>query len=222
MKKLPIIGITADMAEKLHFLNIAYADAVAKMGGVPVILPANELVLNDALNLLDGLLLSGGDDIHASHFGQNLHEKAVGVNPWRDAAELSLGRAALERDLPILGICRGMQMLNVICGGSLNQHIEGHKQNEPRDVPTHDVEISGRLANLMGGGQIKTNTIHHQVVDRVGDGLEICGRAKDGQIEALWGIGRRFVCAVQWHPEELVAHEGHARIFSGFIKACLR
>jgi len=216
-----IIGVTADMELRRHFLNKAYVDAVAACGAVPLILPANGHVV-EALDMIDGLLLSGGGDIHGDFFGQPLHEKAGDVHIQRDEAEIALAWEAWERSVPIFGICRGLQVLNVALGGDIIQHIEGHKQKEPRHVATHMVRAAGRLAETVGWREFMVNSIHHQVVGRVAAGLEVCGTAEDGYIEALCAPERPFVVGVQWHPEELMVHEPHRRLLEAFVDACKR
>jgi len=218
-KKPPIIGITADMDEKRLFLNKVYAQAVIQAGGLPIVLPTNTHS-TEALEFIDGLLLSGGGDIHAANFGQPLHEMATDVNTQRDEAEICLGRAAIARNMPIFGICRGMQMLNVLFGGDLVQHIDGHKQAEPRNVATHNVVLSGKLAALLGVKSVRVNSIHHQVPDKIGHGLEICAYSEDGYVEAIWAADKDFVLGVQWHPEELMAQSEHVKLFAVFVDIC--
>jgi len=224
MPNPPIIGITADSTDKHHFLNHVYVDAVVAAGAIPLVLPSVGNCAVDALfSRIDGLLLSGGGDMCASHFGQTLDPRAVDVQPIRDEMELALAQAALERDMPILGICRGMQLLNVLRGGDLFQHIEGHKQDEPRHVATHQVTISGRLAQLLRVETITTNTIHHQAVGKIGKNFEVCASTADGIVEAIWATDRKFVVGVQWHPEELSgqtqSQDRHAAIFTAFVTA---
>jgi len=220
MPKRPIIGITADIDDKSHYLNHAYIEAVIHSGAIPFVLPCKDVrFASMMLDRLDGLLLSGGGDMYAGHFGQPLDHRAVGVEPVRDEVELAIAQAATERDMPILGICRGMQLLNVQRGGDLFQHIEGHKQNEPRDVATHQVSIGGPLAELLKAETIETNTIHHQAIDKIGKNFEVCGCAADGIVEAIWATDRKFVVGVQWHPEELMAHAPHVAIFTAFVAA---
>ena len=222
MPNPPIIGITADTDDKHHFLNRVYIDAVVASGAIPLVLPCNDVRFAATfLDCIDGLLLSGGGDMCASHFGQTLDPRAVDVQPIRDGVELNLAQLALDRNMPVLGICRGMQLLNVLRGGDLFQHIEGHRQSEPRNDATHSVTISGRLAALLNTETIKTNTIHHQAVDRVGGNFEVCGRTADGIIEAIWATDKDFVVGVQWHPEELMSYPPHAAIFAAFAAATL-
>ena len=212
----PIIGITASIDENRHYLNRVYADAVARAGGIPLILPADGC-FGEAFHVLDGLLLSGGGDIDGRFFGQPTHKKADDIWPERDEADIAAARLAYSRNMPILGICRGLQVLNVALGGNLVQHIEGHKQAGPRNVATHSVAVSGRLAQIMGAADVMVNSIHHQAADRVAENLIVCGTAPDGTIEALHDPRKPFVLALQWHPEELLHMPEHFRIFKEFM-----
>ena len=212
----PIIGITTSIDEKRNYLNHVYVSAVAQAGGVPLVLPVGGNVA-EMLDIVHGLLLSGGGDIDGRFFGQPTHEKATDIWPRRDEAEIAAARLAYARNMPILGICRGLQVLNVALGGDLIQHIDGHNQAEPRDMPTHTVRASGRLAQIMGAADVEVNSIHHQAVDAVADGLHICATAPDGTIEALFAADKAFVLGVQWHPEELTRFPAHFKIFKDFI-----
>jgi gamma-glutamyl-gamma-aminobutyrate hydrolase PuuD len=217
----PIIGITADIDDERHYLNRLYVDAIARAGGIPLVLPAADSMV-EAIDIIDGLLLSGGGDIGGRFFGQSTHEMATDIRPERDKAEIAAAKLAYARNMPILGICRGLQILNVALGGDLVQHIEGHKQDGPRNVTAHSAGISGKLAQIMGAGEVMVNTIHHQGADRVAHGLEICGRAPDKTIEALCCPVKPFVLAVQWHPEELIHMPEHFRIFEEFVRLSIR
>jgi putative glutamine amidotransferase len=191
-----------------------YVDAVQHAGGFALMLPPDSRLIEDpgeALGLLDGLLLAGGADIDPSSYGQEAHPETVGTVPERDAFEISLVRAAIERDLPVLGICRGMQLINVARGGTLLQHLPerfGHHEHR-RVVGSFDGaddEVGlreGTLAmRVVGEARHPTKSHHHQGVDRLGEGLEVSGTsAMDGLAEAIELPGRRFVLGVQWHPE---------------------
>lgn len=220
----PIIGITTSVDETRYYLNRAYVEAILRAGGIPLILPTNQNI-NEALNIIDGLMLSGGGDIDGSFFGQPTHEKADDIWPKRDEAEIAAARLAYAMDMPILGICRGLQVLNVAMGGDIVQHIEGHRQDAPRNVPTHEVCISGSLAHIMETTNVMVNSIHHQAAGRIAGGhmpaFQICGVAHDGVPEALCDESKRFVLAVQWHPEELIHMPEHFRIFQQFIVSIL-
>ncbi|MCA2967784.1 MAG: gamma-glutamyl-gamma-aminobutyrate hydrolase family protein [Acidobacteriaceae bacterium] len=178
-----------------------YFDALRSVGLTPV---------EPGADAYDAVLLAGGNDIDPAHYGQSPDPRLGPLDPPRDVYELDIAWAALERDLPILAICRGMQLLNVACGGTLHQHIDGH-----RDV-FHPVlaQPTSRLAHITGQSAFEVNSRHHQALDQLGDGLVVT--AHSGEIiEAAEMPGRRFVLAVQWHPEDLVgSHAPHRALFA--------
>lgn len=178
-----------------------YFDALRSVGLTPV---------EPGADAYDAVLLAGGNDIDPAHYGQSPDPRLGPLDPPRDVYELDIAWAALERDLPILAICRGMQLLNVACGGTLHQHIDGH-----RDV-FHPVlaQPTSRLAHITGQSAFEVNSRHHQALDQLGDGL--VATAHSGEIiEAAEMPGRRFVLAVQWHPEDLVgSHAPHRALFA--------
>lgn len=178
----------------------AYSECVASAGGLPV-----QLVLgvepSEVVARLDGLLLTGGADIDPAHYGAAPHPKLGPLEPERDAYELALARAAVDRGLPILGICRGHQLINVALGGTLHQHISGHRGKPTRDGHNVNVEEGSHLATLYGT-QATVNSLHHQATDRAGEGLAITARAGDGTVEGAEHESGRIL-TVQWHPELL-------------------
>ncbi len=191
-----------------------YVDAVHRAGGMAILLPPDpELVADpdEVLDLLDGLMLAGGADVDPSSYGAERHPETVGTVPERDIFEITLARRAFERDIPLLGICRGMQLMNVALGGTLHQHLpELHGHEEHRRVPgsfdgsDHDVRLKlGSLAARAAGEERHMcKSHHHQAVERVGAGLEVTGWAElDGLPEAIELPDRRFALGVQWHPE---------------------
>lgn len=165
----------------------------------------------DAMRGAEGLLVTGGVDIHPLQYGEApLGTEMENVQPGRDALERRALEVADEKGLPILAICRGMQMLNIHRGGALLQDIPGHRDGRAQEEKWrafHGVEVDGaaRLAEVLGGTEVQVNSRHHQAVDpaRVGEGLRVVGRADDGVVEALEGPGERFVVGVQWHPENM-------------------
>jgi putative glutamine amidotransferase len=191
-----------------------YVDEVNRAGGLAVLLPPDAQLVEcpeEALELLDGLLLAGGADIDPASYGAVAHAETQDSVPERDAFEIALTRAAIERDLPVLGICRGMQLINVALGGTLEQHLPEHLGHEDHrrvigtfDGSDHDVEVlDGTLAmRVIGAGVHGTKSHHHQGVDRLADGLSVGARSpRDGLIEAIELPERSFVLGVQWHPE---------------------
>jgi len=191
-----------------------YVGAVQRAGGFAVMLAPDPRLVEDpseALRLIDGLLLAGGADIDPAAYGQPAHGATTGTVPERDAFEIALVRTAIEQDLPVLGICRGMQLLNVARGGTLLQHLPerlGHHEHRRAvgsfDGADHEVQLTeGTLAmRVVGTARHATKSHHHQGVDRLGEGLQVSATSVlDGLPEAIELPGRRFVLGVQWHPE---------------------
>jgi putative glutamine amidotransferase len=198
-------------------LGMTYLQSIERAGGVPVVLPPCVTELETLLERLDGICLSGGPDLDPDAYGARVrHEELGPTEPSLDAFELELARAAIERGMPLLGICRGSQALNVACGGTLHQHVEGHRQNEPGCRPTHDVSVfdGTRLAALIGAGPYAVNSFHHQAVRRLGRGLTVAARAADGTVEAIERRGG-FALGVQWHAETLA----DGRLFEALVDA---
>jgi putative glutamine amidotransferase len=167
---------------------------------------------------LDGLLLAGGSDIDPARYGAPRHPETGEPDPDRDSLETVLLREALERDLPVLAICRGHQLLNVVLGGTLAQHIEGHLHPKQSDVHPITIASPSRLRSILGVDEFVVNSRHHQGVDRVASGLVVVARAPDNVVEALELPGKRFVLAVQWHPEDRTGGPD-AKLFEAFRDA---
>ena len=183
-----------------------YVHAVERAGGRPLLIPRSEDGIDETLDALDGLIFSGGSDLDPETYGQEPHDETAGVVSERDDAELALLQAALERDMPVLAICRGSQVLNVALGGDLVQHLpevgdEKHKHT-PGVFADHDVEVSEgtRLGELLGE-RAPVKSHHHQGFGRLGRGLVESAHAEDGTIEAVEDPSRRFTLGVLWHPE---------------------
>lgn len=234
----PLIGITVDYDERRadrHMLRQDYVRAVEAGGGLPVLLPALVDRAGSAalLDRLDGLVLSGGDDLDPALYGQERHPKLGRVIRERDDFELDLTREALQKDLPILAICRGHQVLNVATGGTLIQDIpsqlgrgRAHDPRRQRWERAHDVRIEPetRLSALFGKDLLAVNSSHHQALDRLGEGLVPSAHCPDdGIIEAVELRGRRFVMGVQWHPESLWNRPvSHQVLFAALAQASAR
>jgi putative glutamine amidotransferase len=214
--RLPIIGITtyAEMAtwdgwtEPAAFTPLAYVRAVEQAGGRPLLVPPNESAIEETLDVLDGVVFSGGGDLDPHTYGAEAHPETMQVNPARDQAELALLEAALARDMPVLAVCRGSQVLNVARGGDLVQHLpeevghDLHRHKQPM-MADHEVTVKAdtRLGSILGE-HAPVKSSHHQGFGRLGEGLREAAWAEDGTIEALEDPSHRFALGVLWHPEE--------------------
>jgi putative glutamine amidotransferase len=235
-RRLPLIGVSSSITVGANperaYVNSAYLHAVQQAGGVPVVLPP-QLSVTSLHRLgaeLSGLLLTGGGDIDPALFGEAPDATLYDVAPARDSLETSVLHLALGRGLPVLAVCRGVQVLNVALGGSLYQDVATepgtqlpHSQKEPRDQPTHKVKVTpgSRLARTLGADELEVNSMHHQAIHRLGRGLTAVAWAPDQLVEgAELDDPGRFVLGVQWHPEELVGHSEPARrLFSALVAA---
>lgn len=218
-----------------YTINAAYANAVVAAGGIPLVLPFQATDPADLLDSIDGLLLSGGGDIDPSRFGaDSIHQATYGISAERDQFEFDLLQIALDRDTPVLCICRGIQVLNVALGGTLiqdvpTQHLAAspiqHRQQEngiPANDPGHIVTIAEQslLHELVDQATLPVNSFHHQAIDRLACGLEAIAYAPDGTIEAVVMPDRRFVLGVQWHPELMVPdHPQQVLLFRALVDA---
>ena len=237
----PIIGIStiddhdaAGMHAPRFSLNQSYAKAVEAAGGIPVLIPQIEEAesLRRIYEMLDGILLPGGLDIHPKYYGQEPHPALDPTDLGLDFVETTIIPWALEDDMPVMGICRGEQVLNVVMGGTLIQdiytqysttidHRESFKRRI-RDFLAHDIAIDpdSRLRTLAGEDRIWVNTSHHQAIKRVAPGLRATAWSPDDLVEAVESPDHFFVVAVQWHPEEMVKkHEWALRLFRAFVEA---
>lgn len=215
MKKLPIIGVTSlwDSERKSLWMLPDYMDGIKAAGGVPIVLPIDisENGANRIIETCDGFLFTGGQD--------------VGSCPERDNPETLLLSKALQTDKPILGICRGLQFINVFLGGTLWQDLPSehpseivHRQAKSYGIPTHTVTLSGELKSLLDKDILEVNTLHHQAIKDLADGLTTTAVAPDGIIEAVMMKNKRFVWAVQWHPEYMFKTDKNSlKVFEFFV-----
>jgi putative glutamine amidotransferase len=224
----PVIGIcaaieSAQWAAWEIVVNLSprtYSLAVQRAGGLALILPPDDVAAespDELLELLDGLILAGGSDIDPGSYGARPHPETRGTWPERDRFEIGLGTRALERDMPVLGICRGMEMLNVIQGGTLNQHLglELHRHT-PGVFTDHRVRLEpGSLAERVVGAEVsEVTSAHHQGVEVLGEGVVASGWADDGVVEAVELPDRSFAVGVLWHPEE----DERSRVIGSLVK----
>ncbi len=237
----PRIGITASSGDGADgsynqrvAVNTSYVQWIERHGGLPLVLPNVSPDLADALlDSLDGLLLSGGADVHPLLYDTEPHAKLGTIDVPRDRFELPLARRALARELPILGICRGIQVLNVAAGGTLRQDLP----SDPAATVQHAMRATGgptahhrlslvpgtRLGALLGTDPVAVNSYHHQAVDRVAAGFRVAARAADQVIEAIEGCGERFLVGVQFHPEVMPPGTAVSEaLFEAFLTACGR
>ncbi len=230
----PRIGLVADRREAsfgawsdvdLAFAWTHYIEAISGAGGAPVIFPLAECYAEApglGLDIVDGLLLAGGRDLDAATYGEEAHPENEPGDPVRDRIELAFAAEALERDLPTLGVCRGMQLLNVALGGGVEQHLEDPERihrGEPGTFVGHEVEVSAgtRLAAILGE-KTTVRSHHHQGVEPLGDRFAVAARARDGLVEAAEVGDRDFCVGVLWHPEEDL-EGGGARLYEALVEA---
>jgi putative glutamine amidotransferase len=233
----PLIGLTTygrndfDEDTPRFCTPAAYCDAVARAGGMPVLVPPCQPDFETLAARFDGFVLIGGGDVDPSHYGGNPHETIYMTDAERDGWELDFARRLSRSDLPALCICRGCQVLNVALGGTLIEHLPDEVGEEilhrapPRKPTEHPVAIepSSKLAELVGGASCNTVSWHHQALREVGQGLSVVARAADGTIEAVELPGHPFLIAVQWHPE-LAAHQDPVQqgLFNRLVDAARR
>jgi putative glutamine amidotransferase len=233
----PLIGITtsevrvapclaqtaeADPPRPEMALGVSYVRAIAAAGGVPVVLPPVDLAgIGSLVAQLAGVCLSGGPDLDPAAYGAEPHPQLGPTWPDLDAYELALARHADALGVPLLAICRGMQTLNVARGGTLRQHVDGHRQGVPCEQPTHTVDVveDSLLGTLVDTPRIEVNSFHHQAIADLGSGLRPVAWAGDGVIEAVEAPGARFVLGVQWHAEGLIAQPEQLALLTAFVEA---
>ena len=238
---LPLIGIPAATLQQPALPGVSdyqfngnYPLALVASGALPVVIPLDlpENALRAIYERLDGLCLAGGDDVDPGHYWEMPHPALKKVDALRDRVELTLARWAVAADLPVLGICRGIQLLNVAAGGSLYQDVgtqlpgkvrhDQELSEVPWEHPAHRVRVAegSALAGILGTCDLTTNSFHHQAVKRPAAGFEPAAWAEDGLIEGIENRSRRFAVAVQWHPEGVYRSDPYAaRLFSAFVEA---
>lgn len=221
MKK-PIIGITSSHEKENGLRNyhrttvsIDYTKGVIEGGGIPIVIPTTGdiEIIKEQLNLIDGLILSGGPDINPIYYGEDFKEKIGVISPERDDNEIKILKEFLKTEKPILGICRGHQLLNVYFGGTLYQDLSyfemeplKHRQDLYPELEIHNVAIEkNSILEKLYGESIRTNSFHHQAINKLGEGFKVIAKSSDGIVEAIEKIDHKFCLGIQWHPEMMVA-----------------
>ena len=232
MNKSPIIGVTPlwDAERKSVWMLPDYLEGIKAAGGIPVVLPIemSEEDANRIVETCDGFLFTGGQDVTPELYGMKDATGTIIPSPERDRLETLLLEKVLQVDKAVLGICRGLQFINVFLGGTLWQDLPSqhqsdivHRQGKPYGVPTHKVMLDGDLKTLLGKDTLEVNTLHHQAVKDLADDLIPMAVAPDGLIEAARMTSKRFVWAVQWHPEYMFKTDADSlSIFSCFVRHC--
>lgn len=227
-------GVRGEAKRPVYHGNQAYVHAVESVGGVPILIPfMDDLAsLHSLLPRLDGILLPGGIDVHPHRYNEEVDASIKEIDPQLDTLELTLADWAWQNDVPLLGICRGLQVLNVSRGGTLYQDLASQVPSDishsnwaqPRSAIKHEITVvpGSRMDTILGEHVIAVNSLHHQAIKDVGQGLVVSGRADDGVIELVEAPERAFVLAVQSHPEEMYKeYSVWTRLFSAFVDACI-
>lgn len=228
----PLIGIGSDVVQKngerdRAFVYTTYIESLKRAGAVPVLIPPQPENASDVLDGLDGIVLAGGDDCDPAEYGEEKHPSCEPMDPRRQQNDVSLARLARERGIPTLGICLGVQVMNVAAGGTLIQDIGSavttdiDHASEPSDRHRHDVRIdaSTKLGGILGARELNVNSSHHQAVGRVASGLNVAAKAPDGVVEALEDPSHPFYVGVQWHPEDMPGESSASALFGAFVEA---
>lgn len=231
----PLIGIGSDIQSppgkrERAFAYLTYVEALRRAGAIPVVIPPQPENARELIRELDGLLLAGGDDCDPAVYGEARHPSVDPMDPRRQANDVSLAKVARESGIPTLGICLGVQVMNVAAGGTLVQDIDSQVDTEiqhasqPEDRARHDVlvEQGTRLSRILGDREFNVNSSHHQAISRVGDGLRVTAHAPDGIIEGLEDPRHPFYVGVQWHPEDMSGEDSATSIFGAFVDAARR
>lgn len=232
----PIIGISPlyDVEKRGLWMRPGYLDVLYACGAIPLVLPfgSDAVDVEQILSICDGLLLTGGPDVSPERYGQTANETCDETQPFRDELEYQLMEKALDEDMPIFGVCRGEQILNVYLGGTLYQDLAtelpgslNHAMKPPYETPCHKVLLDEGepLAVLLGESELPVNSIHHQAIKKLAAELCPLAHAMDGVVEGVWMPGKRFVWGVQWHPEWIWDVDARQqRIVQRFVDACAR
>ncbi|HVG23515.1 MAG TPA: gamma-glutamyl-gamma-aminobutyrate hydrolase family protein [Thermoanaerobaculia bacterium] len=231
----PVIGIGADIHHESGrrdraFAYTTYCEAVRRSGAIPLVIPPQPENAEEVLSRVDGLLLAGGFDCDPSLYGEERHPSCETMDERRQSSDFALAKAARQQRIPTLGICLGLQMMNVAAGGTLIQDIatqhdtEIQHASDPENRHRHDViiEQGTQLAGVLPSAEMNVNSSHHQAVRTVGDGLRVTAHAPDGIIEGVEDPRHPFYLGVQWHPEDMSGEECASTLFGAFIEAARR
>ena len=230
----PLVGVNCRYESNLKHpirdeirVYAPYYQALVATGALPVVIPTvdNRSTLGEYLDRLDGFLFTGGLDLPPQAYGQSKHPQTVECDPRRFACDRLLAELVRERDIPVLAICLGMQLLNVVYGGTLIQHLETsilHAAIDGGNDSLHSIvlEEDSLLRQIVGHSELEVNSAHHQAVDRLAPGLRVLARAPDGTVEAVQMTHKDFFLGVQWHPERIFERAEQRGIFETFVKAC--
>jgi Predicted glutamine amidotransferases len=228
----PIIGIASDVVHRegerdQAFVFTAYVESVKRAGAIPLLIPPQPENARDVLERVDGILLAGGDDCDPAEYGEERHSSCAPMDSRRQRNDIRLAALARESGIPTLGICLGMQMMNVAAGGTLIQDIESAVETEiehasdPMDRNRHDVMVDGatNLGRIVGAQELNVNSSHHQAVGRVAEGLRANSQAPDGIVEGIEDPSHPFYLGVQWHPEDMPGEASATALFGAFVEA---
>lgn len=232
----PLIGITAEVKEDgNYFMPPVYGKAIIQAGGIPVLIPlVPDKDINALAKQIDGLFVTGGEDIDPAYYNAEPHIHLGRITPHLDQMEFTLVQKMLELDKPYIGVCRGLHMLNIVTGGTLYQSIHSQRkepvmQHLQKAIRTHrshpvKVERNSHLFRLLQEDEFKVNSFHHQAVNKVGENLRVVARATDGIIECVESTKHTFAFGFQWHPEEfaLDGDDASKRVFEAYIHAALK
>jgi len=240
--KKPKIGITLSAANRFKkwrwpsrygfdYLKREYHKSIINAGGIPILLAnTSEIsIIKEYIESIDGLLVSGGEDLHPKYFGQKPHKSITLSAPERDNFEIKIIKLALKNNIPVFGICRGFQVINIALGGNIFQDLscapfKALRHADPKEVGDvfHKIKIEKNtlLSEIIGAGRIEVNSSHHQIINKIGKRLKASAHSPDGVIESLESPDFRFLLAVQWHPEMISKRFHSKRLFNAFIEEC--
>ncbi len=222
MKPIVVLSAQVEDGDDKFSLKHAYTDALIHSDAIPLIcaVTSNEEYINEVVEKSHGLFLTGGDDVLPSLYGEEKSDKCGQVCRLRDELELKLIRLAADKGMPVLAVCRGIQLMNVAFGGSLHQHIECHSQSLKKNEASHTVIISGRLSGIYPESA-RVNSFHHQAIKTLAPGFSVCALSNDGYVEAISKNDTDFFVGVQWHPEHMFKTDPCAeKLFKEFVAAC--